>query len=90
MDKGKAKFPFGEILGEALVLCVLRQAKVGKVVAYLEVQAKETGEPHVVLGRVGEQLHQADGEIEQAAYVHVEAFESNDVQCKGKNTRLSF
>lgn len=65
MEDGEAELSLGEILSEALVVCVLLQTEVCVVVPDLEVQAQGGSQGHEVGVRARrEQLHQPDGKVE--------------------------
>ena len=69
MDNRETKFSFRQIFGKALVIRILFQAKIGKVISDLEVEAQKAGQVYVVYihGR-GEQLHQTNCQVKQTTY----------------------
>lgn len=67
MNDRKAELSLRQVLAETLVLRVLLANQIAVVVADLKVQAQHRRQFAVVFGVVAEQLHQADGQHEQAA-----------------------
>lgn len=67
VNDGEGELPLSEILAEALVVAVLMGVQVGVVIEDLKEESESVQDRFQILLPVGEQLHQADRQAEEAA-----------------------